>query len=68
MLIQSLGDLLDHGYAMDAYCGTCARGFLVDLHALAEALGRDHSHLSSPLPIKCDSCGNDDLVKLTGRE
>lgn len=68
MLIQSLGDLLDHGYAMDAYCGTCARGFRVNLQSLAESLGRDHPHLTRPLPIRCNSCGSDDLLRLTGRE
>lgn len=67
MFIQTLGDLLDQQFALDAFCGPCARGFRVDLHDLAEKLGRDHCHLGVRLPISCAICGDDDLVTLICR-
>ncbi len=67
MFIQTLGDLLDHGFALNAFCDTCVRGFRVDLDDLAARLGRDYAHVGASLPITCESCGNDDLVRLVGR-
>ena len=66
-IIRTIGDLIDNGITMAGLCRTCVRSFDIDLHGLAEVVGRDHSHIESPLPIKCESCGSSDIMRVFGR-
>lgn len=56
--IETLGDLLDHGYRYYATCPTCGTRE-VDLERLIAKYGRDTSYIRpvSPVRVKCSKCG-----------
>jgi hypothetical protein len=58
--IHSLGDRIDAGHEMSVFCSDCGRRSDLDLEALAEKLGRDHSALAADLAtkLKCQECGS----------
>jgi uncharacterized Zn finger protein len=55
--LRTVGDLLDHGYTLSAWCPSCHRFGKVDLHAVAERLGRDRSYLRPSVRYRCKECG-----------
>jgi hypothetical protein len=64
--ISTIGDLIDHGYALHVCCARChpmtGRSHAVDLAAMAERFGCDHDlygdHFGPrrPLPMQCSRC------------
>lgn len=61
--ISTIGDFIDEGMGITAYCGGCGRGQTLDLERLAEKLGRDHGALAGDLKpkLKCARCGSKDM-------
>ena len=58
--IETIGDFIDEGYAYSVTCDDCGRFNRLNLEALAEKLGRDHSALAGALSrrMKCKGCGS----------
>lgn len=67
--IETIGDLLDGGYSLHAYCerDDCRHSSRLDLDALAARLGRDHGALHRDLVphLRCSACG--EAVRLSLR-
>ncbi|XWN33319.1 MAG: hypothetical protein ROR55_09705 [Devosia sp.] len=59
-VIETIGDLIDHGYSLHGHCLAGARSSEVGLEALAAKLGRDRSYIGD-LPLRCQACGNRDV-------
>lgn len=65
--INTLGTLIDHGYRLSAHCNAegCYHADDLDLHMLAERLGRDFRTVGDPNPLaaklRCRKCGGKDL-------
>lgn len=59
--MDTLGSFIDRGYGIYAHCQAqgCGRSKELDLRALAERLGRDHSALADGLTpkLRCSACG-----------
>ncbi|XWN29994.1 MAG: hypothetical protein ROR55_21230 [Devosia sp.] len=60
LVIETIGDLIDHGYSLHGHCLACKRSAEVDLEAMATKLGRDRSYIGN-LPLRCQVCGNRDV-------
>ena len=64
--LDTLGALVDRGYGIYAHCQAngCGRSVALDLPALAERLGRDHSALAAGLvpKLRCSSCGGREIT------
>jgi DNA-directed RNA polymerase subunit RPC12/RpoP len=58
--IRTIGDFIDAGYDYTVTCSDCGRHNNLNLVALAERLGRDHSALASDLSkrMRCKVCGS----------
>lgn len=58
--IHSLGDRIDAGQSMTVICSECGRHNNLNLEALVEKLGRDHSALAGDLAkkLRCKECGS----------
>lgn len=58
--ISTLGDHIDEGNDISAYCDDCGRSTYLNLEKLAEKLGRGHSALVGKLgpKLKCSKCGS----------
>ncbi len=58
--IHTLGDFIEAGYAYSVTCSDCGRHSNLNLEALAEKLGRDHSALAGDLSkrLRCKECGS----------
>jgi hypothetical protein len=56
--IHTLGDHIDKGHGITVYCSDCGRHNNLNLEALAEKLGRDHSALAGDLAkkLRCKGC------------
>ena len=61
IVIETLGDLLDHGYGLSAACRACGRHGRVDVAGAAERLGRSRSYVGGRLPLGCGACGSRDV-------
>lgn len=56
VIIDTLGKLLDGGYAFNLWCVDCTRGGLLPIDPFVKKLGRDHS-MSIKGHVKCGRCG-----------
>lgn len=61
--ISTLGDFIDEGMGITAYCDGCHRGQSLDLERLADRLGREHGALARDLKpkLKCARCGSKNI-------
>ncbi len=68
--LKTIGDLIDEGYCLTIHCkGTGSNGYpchhsvRLDLPAVAQRIGRDHSYKSKDLDgrFKCSACGSKDI-------
>jgi hypothetical protein len=61
--IHTIGDRIDEGQDMKAYCDDCQWSTTLNLEKLAEKLGRDHSGLARDLKrrLKCSRCGSKNI-------
>jgi hypothetical protein len=60
MMGNTLGKHIDRGERIAAYCYAegCHHSAWLDLPAIAEKLGRDHSVMHRKLPLRCTKCGS----------
>jgi hypothetical protein len=58
--ISTIGDFIDAGYSYTVFCDDCDRHNNLNLEALAERLGREHSALAGDLSrrMRCKGCGS----------
>lgn len=58
MKLETLGDLIDHGFSLHVECG-CGRAEWMDLQKAARVAGRDQSFLAADLvpKLRCERCG-----------
>ena len=65
--IDTIGALIDDGYKVSVHCGNylCRHSVDLDLHALAERLGRDFIAIGDPNPLvarlRCACCKGKDV-------
>ncbi|MCF3931823.1 hypothetical protein L1787_00160 [Acuticoccus sp. M5D2P5] len=63
--IITLGDYIDYGMALVAWCRACPGPHReVDLALLAERLGHDHRMVEGELKLRCSRCGSRDVAVL----
>jgi len=55
---DTIGALIDDGYRLTATCCTCWHNKKLDLHALADTLGRSHGSMRDDLTpkLRCSAC------------
>lgn len=58
--LETLGDLLDHGYTFDLWCSRCNQGGSTTAERFIDRLGRGHSSDVSRF-IRCRACRGKDL-------
>jgi ribosomal protein S27E len=66
VVINHIRALIDHHYDLRVSCSGCRHNKVLDLHALGERLGYDHSTMHDDLTpkLKCSKCGNKGRKKL----
>ncbi len=64
MLIDTIGSLIEHPHKLGATCHTCHHFRWLDLQALGERLGFEHSTMHDALAHKlvCEKCGGKDIA------
>jgi len=62
--LATVGDLIDGGYRMDAWCPKCSRSIRIDLERLAGRYGRTESYIvgETRIRIVCNVCGTKPLA------
>lgn len=61
IIISTIGDLIEGGYAMWVHCRECGRHARANLPALADRLGSNRPY-TEPLPMRCSTCGSRDVA------
>lgn len=58
-MVATLGDLIDSGGSISAYCSAprCGRTLDVDVYDLAWLFGRRAEFVKRTFPLKCATCG-----------
>ena len=66
IVIDHIRSLIDHHYDLRATCHGCRNNKVLDLHALGERLGFDHSTMHDDLTpkLRCSKCGGTGRKKL----
>jgi hypothetical protein len=64
--IETINDLIEEGYVLRVHCNNspdCYHSAEVDLPALADRIGADHSFLADSIRryFKCSECGSRDI-------
>lgn len=63
--LDTIGELIDGGYKLGAFCNNpdCEHHVDLNLPALAERLGRDHGCMHSDLvpKLRCSQCGGKNI-------
>lgn len=64
--LDTLGRFIDNDHTLAANCRKCGHYAKLDLEALAQRLGRDHStnNLRLRSKLKCSKCGSKDIALL----
>lgn len=57
--VETVGDMLDHGYTLQAWCNVCRTGRAVDLHRVVMRIGGDV--LPRHVRLKCAGCHGRDV-------
>ena len=71
MRIHTIGDLIEHRHSLAVHCNApgCHNYKKLDLQALGERIGFDHSYLKPDLAprLKCSRCGSKNVsLSLSG--
>jgi hypothetical protein len=66
IVLDHIRALIDHHYQLRASCYGCRHNMVLDLQALGERLGFDHSTMHDDLTpkLKCSKCGGTGRKKL----
>ena len=66
IVLDHIRALIDHQYELRASCYGCRHNQVLDLHALGERLGFDHSTMHDDLTpkLKCSKCGGSGRKRL----
>ena len=66
IVLDRIRALIEHHYELRAACHGCRHNQVLDLHALGERLGFDHSTMHEDLTpkLKCSQCGATGRKKL----
>ena len=61
LIIETLGDLLDHDMRASLWCNACLRHGEIDVAAVAAKVGREWVFIRRRWPVMCARCGSGDV-------